>query len=148
MDSKIEKYNVRVYGILVNHKNEVLLSEEEMSGKRFVKFPGGGHQFGEGIKDCLKREFKEELNIEIEVGDHFYTTDFFQLSAFSHKEQLISIYYYITSSQIDEIIDGVQAHDQERNKFYWRDISHLHKDELTFPIDKLVVGKIKDSISQ
>ena len=143
MESKIEKYNIRVYGVLVNQRNEVLLSEEELSGKRFVKFPGGGHQFGEGIKECLEREFKEELNIDIEVGKHFYTTDFFQASAFSNQEQLISIYYEVTSKQIDSIKHGMQAIDEKKNKFYWKSILHLHEGEVTFPIDKLVVGKIK-----
>jgi ADP-ribose pyrophosphatase YjhB (NUDIX family) len=50
-------------------------------------------EFGEGTRDCLKREFKEEMDLEVEIGDHLYTTDFFQMSAFNSSHQIISIYY-------------------------------------------------------
>jgi 8-oxo-dGTP diphosphatase len=68
--------NLRVYGLLINEHNEVLLSDEQEYGMRFTKFPGGGVEYGEGLIDGLKREFMEECNMEIEVLSHFYTTDF------------------------------------------------------------------------
>ncbi len=75
-------FNVRVYGILVNDKNQILLSDEIIRGNFYTKFPGGGLEIGEGTRECLKREFKEEMNLEVEVEKHFYTTDFYQQSAF------------------------------------------------------------------
>ena len=69
-------FNVRVYGILV-HENHVLVSDEHIKGMNITKLPGGGLEYGEGTIDCVVREFKEELNLEIEVESHFYTTDFF-----------------------------------------------------------------------
>ena len=71
-----------------------------------VEFPGGGLEFGEGTIDCLKREFREEFNLEIEVGELFYLTDFFQVSAFSENDQVISIYYLIRAdlNTLDEVI--------------------------------------------
>src|SRR5438128_11218936 len=88
------QFNVRVYGILINEKKQVLVSDEFIRGNYYTKFPGGGLEFGEGTRDCLRREFKEEMNLEVEVGDHIYTTDFFQLSAFHPGQQIISIYYF------------------------------------------------------
>ena len=35
-------FNVRVYGLLINDDNEVLLSDEREFGMDFIKFPGGG----------------------------------------------------------------------------------------------------------
>ncbi|MBI3232490.1 MAG: NUDIX hydrolase, partial [Bacteroidetes bacterium] len=92
-----EKFNIRVYGLLYNEKNEILLSTENIDGYEFTKFPGGGLEFGEGTRECLIREFKEECGILVKVVDHIYTTDFFQPSAFNKKDQLISIYYRVTS---------------------------------------------------
>src|SRR5882757_7314979 len=86
--------NVRVYGILLGDDKKVLVSDEFIRGGYYTKFPGGGLEFGEGTRDCLKREFKEELDLEVEIGDHIYTTDFFLMSAFNSAHQIISIYYY------------------------------------------------------
>ncbi|TNE74221.1 MAG: NUDIX hydrolase, partial [Bacteroidetes bacterium] len=61
------RFNIRVYGILLNEKNEVLLSDERRFGTAFTKFPGGGLEWGEGIKDALIRELQEELNIDAEI---------------------------------------------------------------------------------
>jgi ADP-ribose pyrophosphatase YjhB (NUDIX family) len=74
------QFNIRVYGILINEQKQLLVSDEFIRGGYYTKFPGGGLEFGEGTRDCLKREFIEELNLKIEVLDHLYTTDFYQES--------------------------------------------------------------------
>jgi len=71
------------------------VSDEYIRGNYFTKFPGGGLEVGEGTKDCLKREFKEEMNLNVEIGDHIYTTDFYQQSAFNAEHQILAIYYYV-----------------------------------------------------
>ena len=53
-------FNLRVYGILINEQNQLLVSDEYIRGMKITKFPGGGLEFGEGTRDCLKREFLEE----------------------------------------------------------------------------------------
>ena len=54
----MKSFNIRVYGILLNDRNEVLVSDECRNGYSFTKFPGGGLEFGEGLVDGLKREFE------------------------------------------------------------------------------------------
>src|SRR5689334_13690577 len=88
-------FNIRVYGILINDNRQVLVSDEYIRGKYYTKFPGGGLEFGEGTRDCLRREFMEEMNLKVEVTDHLYTTDFYQESAFLAGHQIISIYYFV-----------------------------------------------------
>jgi len=91
----MNNFNIRVYGILINKNREVLVSDELIKGNRYTKFCGGGMEHGEGTINCLKREFKEEMDLEIEVVDHLYTTDFYQKSLFNPNHQLISIYYQV-----------------------------------------------------
>src|SRR5580765_7482489 len=88
-------FNLRVYGLLLGENKQVLVSDEYIRGNYYTKFPGGGLEFGEGTRECLKREFKEEMDLDVEVTDHLYTTDFFQMSAFNPEHQIISIYYRV-----------------------------------------------------
>lgn len=145
---KWKGYNIRVYGLLVNTKNEILLSKEHRFGLKMIKFPGGGHELGEGIQDTLIREFQEELGIAIRIKEHFYTTDFLQASIFNKAEQLISIYYWVESDELDQIVNGVQAKDLEngdKHTFFWKAISTILPTEVTFPIDQLVVKKLQEN---
>lgn len=140
------RFNIRIYGILI-HEGKVLLSDERYKGREFTKFPGGGLIFGEGIIDCLKREFKEELNINIEVGELIYLTDYFIASAFDIEDQLISIYYFVNTEEVDQIVTSdipfnFQNSESKTEVYRWRKISQLTKKEMTFPIDKHVVDLI------
>ncbi|HLW39520.1 MAG TPA: NUDIX domain-containing protein [Brumimicrobium sp.] len=142
------KFNIRVYGILI-HEEKVLLSDERFRGREFTKFPGGGLEFGEGIKDCLKRELKEELNIDVQVGELLYLTDFFVTSAFNKEDQIISVYYYVNSQEIDKIkVSDIplnfQNEEHKTEVYRWKNVSELTKEDMTFPIDKLVVDRIKE----
>lgn len=144
MDKK--RFNIRVYGILINKEQEILLSDERRYGKKFTKFPGGGLQFGEGIKDCLVREFKEELNITITVDRLFYLTDFYQPSAFSENDQIISIYYIVKTKAIEKIpakIHSFSFSDQHQLESQrWKNLSEFSQKDVTFPIDKKVATLI------
>ena len=80
-------FNIRVYGLLINKQKQVLVSDELIRGNYITKFPGGGLEFGEGTRDCLKREFMEEMNLNVATGEHIYTTDYFQMSAFNPEHQ-------------------------------------------------------------
>lgn len=136
----MQRFNIRVYGICINERQEVLLSDESHRDLNFTKFPGGGLEFGEGLIDCLKREFQEEFKLEIEVGELFYLTDFFQISAFSENDQVISVYYLIQAN-IDTL-DELTKDQSTKEKLHWVDLSQLQEDLFTFPIDKTVVQKL------
>jgi 8-oxo-dGTP diphosphatase len=139
----MKKFNIRIYGLLINDKQEVLISDEERLGFQFTKFPGGGLEWGEGIIEGLKREFKEELNIEIDVLDLYYITDFFQVSAFHESDQLISIYYLVRTNTIEKIkINQTPTFDKNIETHRWLPLSNLDEKNFTFPIDKIVANKL------
>lgn len=144
-------FNIRVYGLLINEKQEILISDEERFGQCFSKFPGGGLEYGEGLIEGLKREFLEECNLEVEITDHFYTTDFFVKSAFDDS-QVISIYYQVKSiSSVEITIPSnhfVKADGQIREAFRWVSLARLTIQEVTFPIDQYVVKIIKEKYEQ
>ena len=131
------RFNIRVYGICIKD-GKLLVNEEFFKNITVIKLPGGGLDWGEGLYDGLKREWKEELGVEIEIMEHFYTTDFFQQSAFD-SSQVISIYYLVSANIPDEIVNHV---DNERT--YWMDLAEVSSDTFTLAIDKLVGGMLKD----
>lgn len=147
------KFNIRVYGILMDSRQRVLVSDEYIRGNYFTKLPGGGLEFGEGTRDCLKREFKEETNLDVTIGEHIYTTDFFQISAFNNVDQIISIYYYVhagepinlttKTSLFDFTPDLVADPKGEAEVFRWIEWDHLSEQTVSLPIDKIVIRQIK-----
>lgn len=149
-------FNIRVYGILINEEKQVLVSDELIRGGYYTKFPGGGLEKGEGTRDCLKREFKEEMDLEVEVADHIYTTDYFQMSAFNPEHQIISIYYFVKAiGQITVPLRNKEFDfDDEQMKIYHErteietfrfiDWNNFSAASVTLPIDKLVASMLKE----
>jgi 8-oxo-dGTP diphosphatase len=153
----MSEFNIRVYGILQDEKKRVLVSDEYIRGMLITKFPGGGLEFGEGTRDCLVREFMEELNLKVEVGNHIYTTDFFQMSAFNPKYQIISIYYEVKALepiavplrempfQFDEEQMARYHATGETETARFIDWHAFDANAVTLPIDKVVADLVKSS---
>lgn len=148
-------FNIRVYGILINDERQVLVSDEYIRGSYYTKFPGGGLELGEGTRDCLRREFMEEMNLQVEVGNHIYTTDHYQKSAFNAAHQIISIYYSVRALEpitvplrskefdFDEDQLNIYKEANEIETFRFIDWDSFSADSVTLPIDKIVATIIK-----
>ena len=133
MKSKLSRFNIRVYGIYICTNNKLLTCHELYGKREIIKLPGGGMQLGEGPIDTLKREFKEELGCEVEIVSHFYTTDFFQLSAFDPNDQIISLYYVVNILTNEE--DWTTPSFIKLKKIK---LDLIEPNYFTFPIDKKV----------
>ncbi len=148
----MNQFTIRVYGILLSDTKQVLVSDEFIRGEYYTKFPGGGLEFGEGTRDCLKREFKEEMGLDVTIGEHIYTTDFFQMSAFNPLHQIVSIYYFakplqpmtapIKTKPFDFDEGQMELYQQSKQiesfRFInWEDFS---AELITLPIDKIVAS--------
>lgn len=138
---EVKNFNIRVYGILKHINGNILLTNEFRNGVEMTKFVGGGLEKGEGITDCLKREFMEEMNIEVKVDNLFYINDFFQISAFNPADQLISIYYFVTTDNWKQVEECIQCPSKNQS-FIWINNKDLSPQKVTFPIDKIVVEKL------
>jgi 8-oxo-dGTP diphosphatase len=136
----MSNFTVRVYGLIV-HQSQLLVVDEWIAGRLITKFPGGGLEFGEGTRDCLKRELKEELGINAQIGEHFYTTDFFQQSNFHAQPlQVLSIYYRAYTEDIDNAnLMALSSSEAQIENLRWLPVNTLSTHQLSLPIDKVVV---------
>jgi ADP-ribose pyrophosphatase YjhB (NUDIX family) len=136
-------FTIRVYGLLIE-QGHVLVADELIKGRPITKFPGGGLEYGEGLKDCLVREVREEIGVEALDVQHFYTTDFFQQSAFhTTPMQVVSVYFTFRVADPRSIpvvsipFTGISgAGDQE--VFRWLDLARSVEEDLSLPIDRHV----------
>lgn len=139
-------FNVRVYGLLINDKQEVLISDEQEYNTNFTKFPGGGLELGEGLIEALKREFMEECNLKIQVDQHFYTTDFYEKSSFN-ESQIISIYYLVSALEVIHLPMKTKPFDfdlHSNQSFRWVPLKGISLNEVTFKTDQVVVKMLKE----
>jgi 8-oxo-dGTP diphosphatase len=152
----VSSITLRVYGILINEQQQVLVSDEYIRGNYFTKFPGGGLETGEGTRDCLTREFMEEMDLRISTGEHIYTTDYFQPSAFNPAHQILSIYYFAHPLEAIRVPLKTKAFDfdteqlehykryQQVESFRFIDWNEFTEGSLSLPIDKQVARILKE----
>ena len=136
----IDKLNIRVYATAIKDE-KVLVLHEEYAGEQLMKLPGGGLEFGEGVLDCLHREFEEELNVKINILGHLYTQEDFVVSRFRDNEQLLTVYYLV------EIIDenDFLIMDSCIEKTEWIPIN-TDENPFILPVDKIAFEKLKERI--
>ncbi|MFP4298310.1 MAG: A/G-specific adenine glycosylase [Spirulinaceae cyanobacterium] len=77
--------------VIRDEKGKILIDrrlEEGLLGGLW-EFPGGKIEPGETIQDCIKREIKEEIGIDIAVEDHLITIN----HAYTHFKITLNVYY-------------------------------------------------------
>ncbi|MCW5898712.1 MAG: NUDIX domain-containing protein [Flavobacteriales bacterium] len=139
---------LRAYGLLI-HEGKVLVADELIKGRRITKFPGGGLEHGEGLRDCVIREIREEIGVEALEVLHFYTTDFFQQSAFhSTPMQVVSVYFTFrvedprSIAVVAEPFSGITG-PGDREVFRWMAVGTPAEEAVTLPIDRLVWAMLR-----
>jgi hypothetical protein len=97
------------------------------------------------------------MNLEVEVGEHIYTTDYYQKSAFNPDHQIISIYYFVKALEpittplrkkefdFDEAQMKIYEQVREVETFRFINWNSFSADSVTLPIDKIVADFIKKS---
>jgi len=133
-------FNVRTYGILLNDRNEILLSHEQYKGLSFTKFPGGGVNIGESLPCALQREFMEECGLEIRVGRLLHLTDIMVPSAFDDS-QVIGAYYFVQATfqdllrfEVERMKEGESGNAEQI--FRWVPLAGFSTNDLYFEMDK------------
>ena len=122
-----------VTAAIIIDKNKILIaqrgSNEKLAGK--WEFPGGKIELGETPQECLKREIKEELEVDIAVGNYLGE------SIYTYPNGEIKLIAYFAT-----ILDGdikLSVHD----KVEWITISQIDKYDFA-PADIPFIEKLKE----
>ncbi|RPG81754.1 MAG: NUDIX domain-containing protein [Crocinitomicaceae bacterium TMED114] len=154
-DLDIQRFNVRVYFFLLDRpmvggtlsaKTRILLSDECLAGRDCTKLPGGGLEFGEGPMDCARREAREELGQDIDLGPLVHVTGDFVRSAWRGEEQVLCHYYLATLPDPVDFRVADEPFDcdgQQRESFRWVPAQALNPEDFTFAVDRDALGSLR-----
>jgi len=108
-------------GIIYNAHGEFLIAQRPNEGLLggLWEFPGGKQETGETLEECLKRELREELAIEVSVGErlttvrHAFTHFKITLAAFECQHQSgepqtigCQAWRWVTLAEVDQFAFG------------------------------------------
>lgn len=101
---------------------------------------------GEGVVECLIREFYEEMNVKITPSYLFHVTESLQISSFYPKDQVIALYYIVLGDDANSIDTSKKLEDIKENEeaFEWVSLKDFRKEMLTFESDREAAGKLFD----
>lgn len=140
----VSKFNIRVYGVW-QKGNKILVSNENIDGFKMLKLPGGGLELGEGPVECVIREYKEELNIDVKIVGLLHTTSGFLQSAFRENEQVIAIHYLVKCEDNIKSYDTVQTTNvgrQNIHHFEWKELNDELLSQFTFQMDREALDQL------
>tara|TARA_B110000285_G_scaffold235522_1_gene317781 strand:- start:628 stop:1773 length:1146 start_codon:yes stop_codon:yes gene_type:complete len=154
----VSRFNVRVYGMILDETGERLLicNERLPDGSYAQKFPGGGVELGEGVMDAWWRECQEELGCQpaMQSVELFHTVETFIRSIFRPDDQLIALYYVCRLQSNEDVAwteESAASPGGESNvQVSWKDWRSLDFRSFRFPTDQSAIQKLQanSAISQ
>ena len=116
---------------LVRNGNKLLVSKgyDKLKEQVFYRCLGGGIEFLEKSEEALKREFKEELNIDIKVGKFLgISENIFNYKGKNAHELVLFYDAYIDDKDYQEKYSVID--DDSETEAMWIDIKRFKDEEL------------------
>jgi len=143
-DEDIEKKVVRVKALILNSKGNILL----VYNNNTYQFPGGHVDEDEEIDECMKREIREEVGIDVEVDDPFLSIETYDNDYFgTGKKVLNTIYYYRVFTDLEPDFNNTKYDELELKTdfdLFYVDFSSLEE----FIITKMNSDEIDPKIAR
>lgn len=86
---------IRVSGILIKDE-KILFVKHRKNKEEYYLLPGGGVDFGESFESALKREFMEEVNLEVEVKNLAFVSEGIDPKGEKHIISMVFVVDYVS----------------------------------------------------
>ena len=125
--------HIEVVAGVIEHEGKILCMERDQGKYDYVsfkwEFPGGKIEQGETKEEALKRELREEMEMDVDILGHF-----------------VDVYHEYPDFSMNMYCFKCKAHNKEfkmnvHHDFVWLDKSELHKLDWA-DADKPIVEKI------
>ena len=87
-----EKQTIIKVRAIILHEGKLLVVKHPHDPS-FVALPGGHLEWGEDLKECVKREIIEELGVEPEIGRLLYVNTFIQID----NKQYVEFFFEVNN---------------------------------------------------
>ena len=123
--NKFKEIRPIVLGLAIKD-NKLLVSEgfDKVKNQTFYRCLGGGIEFLEKSTDALKREFKEEINIDIVIKDFLGISENIFTYEDKNAHELV-FYYNINILAEDYKEEYIVTDDNGQTKAVWIDINEF-----------------------
>lgn len=126
-------YGLTVRGIIKNDNDEILIVKRHPKSKtdpEMWELPGGKVEKGEFFADALVREIKEEVNLDVNVGDFAEAVQ----NDYSHK-RTVQLMMYL------DVIAGDIKISEEHTDWMWASIEKIRTLEISTSLKKVMEKK-------
>lgn len=125
-----KEIRVRVAGVL-SERGKVLLVCHERDKKRYWLLPGGGVDYGETLEEALKREFQEEVGLNVRVGKLLFINESIAPDGSRHGIQ----FTFLVKKNGGKLLVTPDFRLRDARFFYWSDLPTLDfRPPLTKPL--------------
>ena len=112
--SENKKFVINSRAVISNEGK--LLVVKHPHNTSFVALPGGHLEFGEDIKECLRREINEELGVYPKIGQLLYINNYID----GNNKQEIQFFFEVTNSDEYKNIENIKrTHAHEIAEILW-----------------------------
>lgn len=135
MNDKFKMIRPVVLGIVIND-NKLLVGKgyDKVKNQTYYRCLGGGIDFLEKSVDALKREFKEELNIDIIVEDYMGMAE--NIFKYEGKDGHEIDLMYKARVKDEDIKDEYAVLDEPECTVHWVDIADFKNgDKILYPVE-------------
>ncbi len=127
---------IPVTAAVIEKGGKVLVAKRKKAYMGYLwEFPGGKQEDGETLEECLKREIKEELGIDIEVGA--------RLCSIKH---VLNCQSAIELHAFRAIPLSTEFDLKDHEEISWVDVEDIQAYSLPEP-DRLIVRALKEGLS-